>query len=146
MYEAQIALGVVTLDAWDPTWRDRVDPTALHMSSCVSCVVGQTFDVQGPSFAQGYVEPNGRYWHDALNELGAPPLQPNDDDDDDVQHERRRAWTVERGFDVGFDGSRYLDYQGLTEEWSAYLRGELTLPLPTSTEDTNEEATDGVHT
>lgn len=47
--------GVALLDSHDPSWRDRVDPMRLHMSSCTHCVLGQAFaDETSQDYDDGY--------------------------------------------------------------------------------------------
>lgn len=43
LYIDDVRRGVDLLDAEVPTWRDKIDPSRLHLTNCKECVLGQVF-------------------------------------------------------------------------------------------------------
>lgn len=125
MYEEHIARGAAVLDAYDPTWRERVDPDQLNTASIRWCVVGQALGVAGHTpYLDVDPDDDDRQlgWHQALDRLGAPPGV------DGWSSPARDEWTVQHGFEAP-ELNRFHDreHHVLTHEWRLYLRGDLAL-------------------
>lgn len=126
MHEVEIARGALVLDAYDPTWRERVDPDQLDTASIRWCVVGQALGVAGHTpYLDVDPDPDDDRqlgWHEALDRLGAPPGVGG------WSSPARDEWTVQHGFEAPETNRfRDRDHSTLTHEWRLYLRGELVM-------------------
>lgn len=118
MFEREVARGAALLDAYDSTWRERLDVDRLDVSSILWCPVGQALGVAGHShYLDVDPDPDDDRqlgWHQALDRLGAPPGV------DGWSSPARDEWTVQHGFEAP-ETDRFHDRDRLNRAWLSYL-------------------------